>query len=263
LTDHCIEWARDQFELLFSKISKTFEAYVVDPISFEEKIKSKAESEPGSAYFDIRSVTSFARLVSNPSIFNAAQLSFDIFHFLFRDKILDLQHAFPINTRMIDEKTNQDKGPFCGEKKRYPTVAKFDPNDESHTSFMLSATCLFSVIVGLIPQKDENDANWLKEYRSAEWIVNIVSTLTPPAYIQAPVNSEGIENAPKVDKQLLYNIVENLLSDLRNITSNYLKQKANGSKAFETIEFEKDDDSNFHVDFMAAVANLRARNYKI
>jgi ubiquitin-activating enzyme E1 len=29
------------------------------------------------------------------------------------------------------------------------------------------------------------------------------------------------------------------------------------------VEFEKDDDKNGHIDFMAAVANLRARNYKI
>ena len=29
------------------------------------------------------------------------------------------------------------------------------------------------------------------------------------------------------------------------------------------VEFEKDDDSNGHIDFMTAVANLRARNYTI
>lgn len=29
------------------------------------------------------------------------------------------------------------------------------------------------------------------------------------------------------------------------------------------IEFEKDDDNNFHIDFIHAAANLRARNYKI
>lgn len=29
------------------------------------------------------------------------------------------------------------------------------------------------------------------------------------------------------------------------------------------VEFEKDDDTNFHIDFIASVANLRARNYKI
>ena len=31
----------------------------------------------------------------------------------------------------------------------------------------------------------------------------------------------------------------------------------------KTNEFEKDDDSNYHIDFISATANLRARNYKI
>ena len=34
-------------------------------------------------------------------------------------------------------------------------------------------------------------------------------------------------------------------------------------KKITVEEFEKDDDSNFHIDFIAATANLRARNYKI
>ena len=29
------------------------------------------------------------------------------------------------------------------------------------------------------------------------------------------------------------------------------------------IEFEKDDDSNFHMDFIVATSNLRANNYEI
>ena len=29
------------------------------------------------------------------------------------------------------------------------------------------------------------------------------------------------------------------------------------------VDFEKDDDTNFHIDFIAAASNLRARNYKI
>ncbi len=35
------------------------------------------------------------------------------------------------------------------------------------------------------------------------------------------------------------------------------------SKELNAIEFEKDDDTNFHIDFIHAAANLRARNYKI
>lgn len=35
------------------------------------------------------------------------------------------------------------------------------------------------------------------------------------------------------------------------------------SSKLEPIQFEKDDDTNFHIDFMSACSNLRARNYKI
>jgi len=40
------------------------------------------------------------------------------------------------------------------------------------------------------------------------------------------------------------------------------RAKLAGSKC-TALEFEKDDDSNFHMDFIAAFANLRARNYSI
>lgn len=41
-----------------------------------------------------------------------------------------------------------------------------------------------------------------------------------------------------------------------------LAQQINGSE-LQAAEFEKDDDSNFHIDFIHATAQMRARNYKI
>ena len=35
------------------------------------------------------------------------------------------------------------------------------------------------------------------------------------------------------------------------------------SDSIQPADFEKDDDENFHIDFINACANLRARNYKI
>ena len=35
------------------------------------------------------------------------------------------------------------------------------------------------------------------------------------------------------------------------------------SSSLAAADFEKDDDSNFHIDFITACSNLRARNYKI
>lgn len=258
LTDHCIEWSRDQFELLFVKLPKSLENYLNDPALFEQKIREKAASEAGAAFFDIRSVTSFANLVANPSIGNAAQLAFDLFHFLFRDRILDLQAAFPLDSRVIDKNTGIDKGPFWGEKKRYPTVATFNPNDEVHTEFILSCTCLFSVMVGLIPPKDENDSEWLQEYRSSDWVVQMVSNLSPPAYVQAPVTSADLDDAPEMDKSILEGMLQNMCNDLKQ-----LADKIQKLPNFELADFEKDDDMNFHIAFTTATANLRCDNYSI
>jgi ubiquitin-activating enzyme E1 len=41
-----------------------------------------------------------------------------------------------------------------------------------------------------------------------------------------------------------------------------LPSKLPGYK-MNTIDFEKDDDTNFHMDFITATANLRATNYSI
>jgi ubiquitin-activating enzyme E1 len=188
VTDHCIEWARDQFELLFVKLGKTCEIYLEDPRQFENDMLGKSEG----SIFETRALTSMMQAASNPSIGSAAQLAFDFFHFLFRDRILDLQATYPKNARIIT-KEGVDKGPFWSEKKRYPTAAIFNPDDESHTSFLLSATCLFSVVLGVLPPKAENDNQWLAEYRNKEFIAGLASTLTPPIYVRAPIHNEEDE----------------------------------------------------------------------
>ena len=42
-----------------------------------------------------------------------------------------------------------------------------------------------------------------------------------------------------------------------------LEIKSMNTQGFQAAEFEKDDDTNFHIDFIHACSNMRARNYKI
>jgi ubiquitin-activating enzyme E1 len=186
---------------------------------------------------------------------SAAQLAFDMFHYMFRDRILDLQSAFPRDARMTNE-DGADIGPFWSEKKRYPTVVAYNPEDETHTNFMLSATCMFGVMLGLIPAKDENDNEWLAAYRERDWIVNLTADLVPPVYIQAPVSGSGLAGPEDMDAKM-DQIIDALFEDLR--------QSANGIvlPKMELADFEKDDDLNFHIAFITACANLRCDNYTI
>jgi ubiquitin-activating enzyme E1 len=52
-------------------------------------------------------------------------------------------------------------------------------------------------------------------------------------------------------------------ADVINSIKGYLKQGGASAKGIAPLEFEKDDDTNFHIDFIHAVANIRARNYRI
>lgn len=51
--------------------------------------------------------------------------------------------------------------------------------------------------------------------------------------------------------------IKNLVTKLQELTLNVGKEK------IQAADFEKDDDSNFHIAFITASSNLRARNYKI
>jgi ubiquitin-activating enzyme E1 len=52
-------------------------------------------------------------------------------------------------------------------------------------------------------------------------------------------------------------------SACKEVLSKLPKPSSFGDYRMKTIEFEKDDDTNFHMDFVAAAANLRASNYGI
>ena len=54
-------------------------------------------------------------------------------------------------------------------------------------------------------------------------------------------------------------------AEVEQILARLMAQRADIVKAmrFEPISFEKDDDSNFHMEFISSLANLRARSYQI
>lgn len=52
-------------------------------------------------------------------------------------------------------------------------------------------------------------------------------------------------------------------AELQKLAESLPPPKSLAGFKLEPVEFEKDDDANFHIDFIAAASNLRAENYKI
>jgi len=254
LPDHCIEWARDQFELLFVKSVKQMHKFAEDPGTFIADRSSSTDD--AQSIFEVRGLLSLLRAAAAPSVQSAGQMAFDYFHLLFRDKITDLTNAFPEDSRVIDQDTKQDKGAFWSGHKRFPTAATFDASNETHWRFFVDSTSLFAAMLGAVPQKKEGDDSYLKEFRSQAWVAQVVQALTLPEYIAGAVNTEGDTSAGgggKTDSKATLNA---LLQQLEAF-------KGKPVPTLEEAEFEKDDDFNFHIDFITRCGNLRADNYHI
>eukprot|EP00931_Biecheleriopsis_adriatica_P102120 TRINITY_DN77144_c0_g1_i1.p1 TRINITY_DN77144_c0_g1~~TRINITY_DN77144_c0_g1_i1.p1 ORF type:complete len:1235 (-),score=272.66 TRINITY_DN77144_c0_g1_i1:72-3620(-) len=257
LPDHCIEWARDQFELFFVKSVKQVNKFYEDPTTFINDMSSS--SDLTQSIFEVRSILSLLKATEKPSLQSAGQTAFDFFHFLFRDKIRDLTAAFPADSRVIDPDTKQDKGPFWSGHKRFPKSAVFDVSNDTHWRFQVAATALFAAMLGVLPQKKEGDDTWCKDMRSQAWATTLVKDLRVPEYVACGVNTEGDANAgsvgggEKIDSK----------AALKALLVQLEAYKGKPLPRLEEADFEKDDDFNFHIEFITRCANLRADNYHI
>merc|ERR1719399_1491189 len=75
LPDHCIEWARDIFELLFVKSVKQVKKFLEDPDTF---INEKSEStDVAQTSFELRGMLSVLNATDSPTIGSAGQIAFD------------------------------------------------------------------------------------------------------------------------------------------------------------------------------------------
>lgn len=254
LPDHCIEWARDQFELLFVKSVKQAKKFFEDPETFLAERSSSTDD--AQSIFEVRGLLSLLSAAEQPSMTSAGQLAFDYFHLLFRDKIVDLTTAFPEDSRVVDQETKQDKGLFWSGHKRFPKAAVFDPTNESHWRYQVATTGLFAQLLGVVPPKAENDDAFLEEIRSQSWVATAVKDLTVPEYVAGAVNTEGDAAAGGGAKTDAKATLRALLQRLEGYRQKSLP-------ALEEADFEKDDDFNFHIEFITRAANLRADNYHI
>merc|ERR1719495_2035369 len=163
---------------------------------------------------------------------------------LFHNQIAQLLHNFP------PDQVTSTGSPFWSGPKKCPKVLNFDPEDKTHFDFVEAASNLRARVFGIKGSKDpEMIKGILKQV--------VVPEFQPKSGVQIAVtDAEAQQQAEqsKSDSEVLDQILSELppAADL----------KAAGMK-ITPEEFEKDDDSNGHIDFIVACSNLRAMNYSI
>ncbi len=226
--EHTIQWARDMFEKFFVNLPNDVNGYLHDP-----NFMSNLDNEPGNK------PTVFASLVQGikhapKSAADAVSWARVQFEELFANNVRQLLHNLPL------DKVGEDGQPFWSGAKKPPKPIDFDPSNSWHFSFVKSAATLFAGMYGIPFSLADSD------------IVAICARTTVPRFVPAVVSFAVSEK----DKTQQEGTAPLTAADLP-------KREDYFSLRLATTEFEKDDDSNGHLDFVTAVSNLRAMNYSI
>ncbi|PNH04660.1 Ubiquitin-activating enzyme E1 1, partial [Tetrabaena socialis] len=160
----------------------------------------------------------------------------------FVDRIERLTADFPATA------TTADTGaPFWSAPKRFPRPLAFDAADHAHAAFVQTAAILRAEVYG-VPRPD-----WAADAaRVAAVAAQSVTQLEAGRPKQARADWSADNDEAVIEA------IGGLLSRLGATA-----EQLGGGLEIHPIQFEKDDDTNSHMDLIAGLANLRARNYSI
>jgi ubiquitin-activating enzyme E1 len=271
LIEHCIEWARAQFTDQFCVPSGNAKKFVEDKDAFLEKVKRStidcANKQLGASAIgtEMPVVKELYKVLTNAigiTFERCIELAYLEFHALFRDKILQLIHNFP------EDHTTSSGERFWSGAKKYPNASPFSVEDENHMAFLMSVSNLYAVGYGLqpLPELDLLPAD--SEWRDAEYFKKIVSGFTPPEWkpsgekIAANDAELKAMQKAKQDKLDAAGGVSEEETEFRELLAKLEAIDVDGL-CIQDADFEKDQDQNFHIDFVASTSNLRAANYRI
>jgi len=237
--EHTLQWARDMFEGQFTQAPLTASQYIE-----EAQFKEKTLNLPGAQPLDTFQTVVKLIVKEKPDNFNDcvawARL---MWQELFHNQIAQLLHNFP-----PDQLTSTGSLFWSGPKK-CPKVLNFDAEESVHFDFVESAANLRARIYGIKGTKDPEEIKTiLKQVAVPEFVPK---TGVKIAVTDAEAQQQAEQGS---DSQLL----DQILSELPSADT----LKGSGLKIIPE-EFEKDDDSNGHIDFIVACSNLRAMNYSI
>ncbi|KAJ2383322.1 E1 ubiquitin-activating protein, partial [Coemansia sp. RSA 2603] len=234
--EHTIQWARDLFAGLFVQPAESVNAYLATPDYVNVALGQANDAAKVEA---LRTIQKFL-VAERPRAFDdCVAWARRTFETLYNDNIRQLLYNFP-----ADAVTSSGQL-FWSPPKRAPTAVAFNPEDDLHVDFVVAAANLHAFNYGLTGSRDRQHIAQVAA--AAE-----VEKFEPRAGVAIQVNeNEAVEGEPR-DADELEGIVKGLPDPA-----------AFAGVRLEPAEFEKDDDSNFHVDFVTAASNLRAANYAI
>uniref|UniRef100_A0A7N8WXJ0 E1 ubiquitin-activating enzyme n=1 Tax=Mastacembelus armatus TaxID=205130 RepID=A0A7N8WXJ0_9TELE len=242
--EHTLQWARDQFEGLFKQTPENVNLFLREA-GFVERTLGLGDAEAlevlGGVWSSLLNVKDGGqRPTSWEDCVTWARCKWET---LYNNDIQQLLHCFP------PEQVTPSGLPFWSGSKRCPHPLTFDPNNKTHMDYVVAAANLYGQMYGISGTRDSDSIR-----KTLDKIH--VPSFTPKSSVKIHLTDKEMQE----DREKESDDSARLEELKAKLASPSLKSSA---MRMYPIDFEKDDDSNFHMDYIVAASNLRAENYDI
>lgn len=236
--EHTIAWAKEyMFERNFVKAPQTVNLYLTQPNYIEATLKQGGNQR--ETIDTLKKSLTTDRPRSFEDCIAWARMQFET---EFANKVQQLLYNFP------KDSLTSTGTPFWSGPKRAPEPLKFDAKNPTHFGFIVAAANLHAFNYNIKSPGNDPEV-YLRELENV-----IVPDFTPDANVK--IQADDKEPDPNAD-------ADDDGDDLDKIIPTIPSAKELAGFQVTPVDFEKDDDSNHHIDFITTCSNLRAENYKI
>ncbi|XP_038707355.1 ubiquitin-activating enzyme E1 1-like isoform X1 [Tripterygium wilfordii] len=241
--DHCLTWARSEFEGLFEKIPTELNSFLSNPAEYNAAMINAGDAQARDTLERVLKCLDEEKCLTFQDCIAWARLRFEDYFAL---RIKQLIYTFP------EDAATSTGAPFWSAPKRFPRPLQFSTSDPSHIHFVMAASILRAEIFG-IPVHD-----WVKDPKMlAEDVDKVIVPEFQPkkdAKIVTDETATSISTSSVDDAAVIQALITRLEECRKTLPAGF---------KLKPIQFEKDDDTNYHMDVIAGLANMRARNYSI
>ena len=245
--EHCIQWARDKFEALFVQKPQMYSQFWRNNSGPNQLLGRMRQGQlPENCIPVIKMLGK--RVSSFESCVEMGRVKFEKY---FDHKARNLCNAFP------DDHKLEDGTPFWASPKRKPEPIRFDIKDSCHVQFVIACAKLLAFRAGIQVTAVECELGI---------IIPLIEKSRVPEWKRSSKKIETDESKTKESDILPSdtNVVEVCTEYLAKAVNTKVSKPINKQELVnQTNKFEKDDDTNAHIDFITAASNLRAKMYLI
>ncbi|XP_009141040.2 ubiquitin-activating enzyme E1 1 [Brassica rapa] len=241
--DHCLTWARSEFEGLLEKTPAEVNAYLSSPVEYTNSMMSAGDAQARETLERIVECLEKEKCENFQDCLNWARLRFEDY---FVNRVKQLIYTFP------EDAATSTGAPFWSAPKRFPRPLQYSSSDPSLLNFITATAILRAETFGIpVPE-------WTKNPKEAAEAVDsvIVPDFEPrkDAKIVTDEKATSLTTASVDDATVINDLIAKLELCRLNLSPDF---------RMKPVQFEKDDDTNYHMDVISGLANMRARNYSI